>query len=183
MASDTPAASAFAVTGERFAAVGDEGTVRRAATSTCRVADLGGRTVIPGFIETHYHLSLFAMMRLQADCRTPPNRTLQDVLGRIGQKAEAVGPGNWVRGWGFDDTLIDVKRHLTKSDLDEAAPQNPVFVSHASGHLAYANSRALKIAGIGPPLARPVCMSRSTWPPSPPSFGGLPNRGLFTTSH
>ncbi len=156
MTSESPVASGFAVTGNRFRAVGTKDVLRRATAPQSPIVDLGGRTVIPGFIETHCHLSLYAITQLQADCRTPPNQSIQDVLERISNKAAAYGRGNWVRGWGFDDTLIDTKQHLTRGDLDAAAPHNPVFISHASGHLAYVNSEALRIAGIGPDTHQPI---------------------------
>jgi predicted amidohydrolase YtcJ len=70
-------------------------------------------------------------------------------LDRIRKKAKETNRSGWVKGWGFDDTLIAEKRHLTRQDLDKASNANPVFVHHISGHLAYVNSRALQIAGIG----------------------------------
>lgn len=147
--------SAFGIAGDRFCVVGSDREVTGWAGPETKVTDLQGKTVVPGFIESHSHLSLYAMTRLQADCRTPPNQNLADVLERIRTMAETVGPGEWVRGWGYDDTLIAEKRHLTRSDLDSAALRHPLFVSHASGHLAYANSRALSIAGIGPDTPQP----------------------------
>ncbi len=150
-----PFASAFAVMAGRFSVVGSDAAVRKHATAKSDVVDLRGRTVIPGFIETHSHPSLYAMTLLQADCYTPPNRNLEDVKARIKKLADAAAPGRWIKGWGFDDTLITERRHLTQTDLDEAAPRNPVFVSHVSGHLAYSNSMALEIAGIGPETLQP----------------------------
>jgi predicted amidohydrolase YtcJ len=143
-----PSAQAFAVVGGRFAAVGSNQELRRWVDREREVVDLGGRTVVPGFIESHSHPSLYALTLLQTDCRTPPNRSLSEVKERVRAMAEALGAGRWVRGWGYDDTLISEGRHLNRTDLDDAAPANPVLVSHVSGHLAYANSLALAIAGI-----------------------------------
>ncbi len=150
-----PVASAFSIIADRFCVIGSEADVRKYATSKSNVVDLRGRTVVPGFIETHSHPSLYAMTLLQADCYTPPNQNIEDVKARIKNLADAAAPGQWVKGWGYDDTLIAERRHLTRTDLDEAAPRNPVFISHVSGHLAYSNSLALEIAGIGPKTPQP----------------------------
>jgi hypothetical protein len=150
-----PSARAFAVLGDRFVAVGPNQEVQGWMERESRVVDLGGRTVVPGFIESHSHPSLYALTLLQTDCRTPPCRTVAEVRERVRVMAGALGAGRWVRGWGYDDTLIAERRHLNRADLDDAAPANPVLVSHVSGHLAYANSPALAIAGIDSATPQP----------------------------
>lgn len=155
MDKERPRATAFAVWNGLFRLVGSDEEVLSAAGKGADVTDLGGRTVVPGLIETHSHLSLYAMTLMQAECRTPPNRTIADVLEHLRQKAAEEGPGAWVKGWGFDDTLVAEKRHLTLRDLDEALPRNPAFICHASGHLAYANSAALAMAKVGPDTPQP----------------------------
>jgi predicted amidohydrolase YtcJ len=146
----------FAVSGGRFCFVGSSEEAMRLAGPGTEVHDLGGRTVLPGFIETHSHLSLHAITLRQANCRTPPNATIDDVKAGLRESATGKEPGQWIRGWGFDDTLIEEKRHLTRWDLDEAVPLHPVYVSHTSGHLAYVNSAALRMAGIGPTTPQPA---------------------------
>ncbi len=146
---------AFAVSGGRFCFVGSSRDAVKLAGPRTEVHDLEGKTVLPGFIETHSHLSLHAITQLQANCRTPPNTTIEDVKTELRKSVSGKKPGDWVRGWGFDDTLIGEKRHLTRYDLDEAVPDHPAFVLHASGHLAYANSLALNMAGIGPATPQP----------------------------
>jgi len=148
MSPEKPDASAFAVVGDRFRAVGSDDQIRQLAGTRTPAVDLEGRTVVPGFIETHSHLSLYAMTLLQADCKTPPNQNIDDIKHRIAEMAAREKPDQWIKGWGYDDTLIAEKRHLTVQDLDEAAPDHPVFVSHTSGHLAYINSKAMAVSGI-----------------------------------
>ena len=150
-----PSARAFAVRGDRFAAVGSNQELRAWVDRESRMVDLAGSTVVPGFIESHSYPSLYALTLLQADCRTPPNRTVAEVKERVKAMAGNLGAGRWVRGWGYDDTLIAERRHLNWTDLDDAAPANPVLVSHVSGHLAYVNSPALAIAGIGSGTPQP----------------------------
>ena len=152
---DAPEATAFGIFGDRFFSVGSDEEVEKGADEGTDVVDLGGKTVIPGFNETHNHLSMYAMTLLHADCRTPPNQNIEDIKNRIRDMVGSAKPGEWIRGWGYDDTLISDKRHLTWKDLDEVAPRNPVYISHVSGHLAYINSMALQIAGIGPETPQP----------------------------
>jgi len=151
-----PDASAFAISGKRFCAVGSDEEVRTWTHDKTKVVDLGGRTVVPGFIESHNHLSIYAMTLLQANCTTPPNSSVEDVKAQVKEMVRAAERGQWIKGWGYDDTLIAEKRHLTRADLDEVSPRNPVLISHISGHLAYANTMALEIAGIGPGSAQPA---------------------------
>jgi len=151
-----PEATAFGIMDDRICVVGSSEEIRKWAGSNTKVVDLGGKTVIPGFIESHNHLSSYAMTLLQADCRTPPNRSIEEVKARISEMVFATEPGHWVSGWGYDDTLIAEKRHLTCADLDETTPRNPVYISHISGHLAYDNSIALEMADIGPDTPQPT---------------------------
>ncbi len=150
-----PRAAAFGISGDRFGPVGSETEIRQAACRNPRVVDLGGKTVVPGFIESHNHLSIYATGLLQADCSPAAGPTIDDIKGRIRALAGETPPGQWVRGWGYDDTLIAEKRHLTRRDLDDVTTGHPVFILHVSAHLAYANSRALEIAGIGPRSPQP----------------------------
>jgi predicted amidohydrolase YtcJ len=152
---EMPEATAFGILGDRFSSVGADDEVEKWADGGTKIVDLGGKTVIPGFNETHNHLSMYAMTLLHADCRTPPNQSIEDIKTRIREMAVSAKPDEWIRGWGYDDTLISEKRHLTWKDLDEVAPHNPVYISHVSGHLAYINSMALQIAGIGPDTPQP----------------------------
>lgn len=155
MSDASPEASAFGVLGDRFWIVGSDEDVRRWAGSDADVVDLGGKTVIPGLLETHNHLSWFSMRLEWVDCSTPLNRTIEDVKRGIKEKINTVKPGEWVVGHSFDDTMVEDMRPLTRYDLDEASPDNPVFVSHVCGHLGYANSKALELAGYGPDTPQP----------------------------
>jgi predicted amidohydrolase YtcJ len=151
-----PRATTFAVRGGRFYAIGSENEVRRTFSGESDVVDLGGKTVIPGIIESHCHISDYALSLGEVNCATPPNQSTEDVIAGVRERAESTPPGKWIKGWGYDDTLMDEKRHLTRHDLDEASPRHPVFISHITGHVAYANSRALEIANIGPESCNPT---------------------------
>lgn len=151
----TPEATAFGIMGDRFCIVGSDDDVKKYADDSSTVIDLDGKTVVPGFIETHNHMSWYSIFVLWADCTSQRNETIEDVKSRIKEKVEVAGPGEWVRGHGYDDTMIAGNRHLTRYDLDEVAPDHPVMVMHTSGHLAYINSKALELSGVGPETPQP----------------------------
>lgn len=150
-----PEVTAFAVANGRFYSMGDDSQIRVLAGPDTRVVDLNGKTVLPGFIESHAHISIYATMMLQADCSPDSNRGIVDVKVRLHEITQSLPADQWVRGWGYDDTLIGEKRHLNRADLDEASPQHPVMIMHVTGHLAYANSKALEIAGVGQQTPQP----------------------------
>ena len=141
-------ATAFAVMEDRFFAVGSDDEIRKWADHRTEQIDLCGRTVVPGLIESHSHLSFYATNLLQVDCRPETCKCIKDVADAIRSRADESESGQWVCGYGYDDTLIEDKRHLTRQDLDEVSPGNPVFIRHVSGHLAYTNSKGLEVAAI-----------------------------------
>ena len=153
---DAPESTAFSVVGDRFCAVGSEEDANKWSDRGTEVVDLGGKTVLPGFIEPHSHISFYAAQLLQVDCSPQTNKTIEDVKNSIHARAKAVEPGTWITGCGYDDTLIDDKRHLNRNDLNEAAPENPVLIFHVTGHLFYTNSLGLKIGGITRETPQPV---------------------------
>ena len=132
----------------RIASLGsnDEVSVERHSRTT--VIDARGKTVLPGFIEPHNHMVGFSTNLLEVDVRTPPNRSIADIMDRLRERASTTPPGEWVRGRGYDDTgLLDV-RHPTRHDLDAATTDHPVVIVHNSGHMLAANSVALEMARI-----------------------------------
>jgi len=108
------------------------------------IMDMGGRTVVPGFIDAHEHLSNVAEIPLQLDLSSPPPKSIRELLERIKSEAEHLPPGQWIRGIRYDDTLIGEGRPLSKEDLDAAAPNHPVVVTHVSFHWGVVNSEALR---------------------------------------
>ncbi|ASN04356.1 amidohydrolase [Virgibacillus necropolis] len=124
-------------------------------TSTTEVVNLKGATLLPGFIDTHNHLLMYSQFRTQANCSTPPNRTISDILARVKELADETPDGEWVMGWGYDNTLLEEKRHPTREELDTVAPNNPVLLRHISVHFGAANSLALEKAGLDETIQDP----------------------------
>jgi hypothetical protein len=114
-----------------------------------RTIDIGGRTVLPGFVDAHCHLAAFAeslvSLSLSPQEGVDSIATIQD---RIRGFCEGRAPGTWVRGRGYNEFYLAEKRHPCRRDLDAAAPAHPVKLTHRSGHAHVLNSLALKLAGI-----------------------------------
>lgn len=112
------------------------------------IIDLQGDTLIPGFIDTHNHILWYAMRQEMVNCSTPPNKSISDILHGLSEKVREMKPGDWVQGYGYDDTLLMEHRHPTREDLDQVSTEHPVYITHISSHFAVANSKALELAGL-----------------------------------
>jgi predicted amidohydrolase YtcJ len=110
--------------------------------------DLGGKTLMPGFIDAHEHLSWFAENDLKLDLSSDRVKSLAELTKLISEAAGRVPKGEWIRGISYDDTKMAEKRRLNRDDLDRAAPGHPVIVIHISGHWAVVNSRALELGNL-----------------------------------
>ena len=139
-------ASAVAIAGGSIVFVGsDEGALALRGPST-RVVDLAGRTIIPGLIDAHGHVSSlgFSMVRVDATGTRSP----AEVAARLRDAALKARPGSWIRGRGWDQNDWDSKEFPDTRLLDEAAPTNPVALARVDGHALWVNRRALETAGI-----------------------------------
>lgn len=141
-----PRAQAVAIAGGRLLAVGSNQEVRALASAGTRQTDLGGRTVLPGFVDAHSHPASSGLSHLrQVDCDL---RSIGEIQAAIRAKAAKTPAGEWVLGFKYDDTKTAEGRKLNRADLDAAAPNHPVMITHRGGHTAYVNSRALQIADV-----------------------------------
>ena len=113
-----------------------------------RVIDLRGRLATPGLYDAHLHLLPYGLGLLDIDARPAKAGTLNDLLGLVRKRAQTLGPGKWVLGRGYDHFELDVGRHPFREELDAVAPHNPVYLVRTCGHVAVANSAALRLAGI-----------------------------------
>lgn len=141
-----PVAEAFAVRDGRVVEVGGTDEILWLREGEYELVDLGGRTVLPGFVDPHNHLSIAALDVFWADCR---DATSVEAVQRALREAAARTPdGEWVRGWGYDHRRLAERRHPTRHELDAAVPDRPVLLVHYSHHQAVASTRALRAAGI-----------------------------------
>jgi len=141
-------AEAVAIRDGRFVAVGGDEEAMALAGESTTVIDLGGKTAMPGIIDSHTHPGSIASRFMEVDCRAPPVRNIKEILGMVKARAMELGPGRWVLGANFNDSKLEEGRHITRWELDEAAPENPVFIVSDTGHQALVNSLALELAGV-----------------------------------
>jgi len=147
---------ALAVRGSRILAIGSEDAVLSAAGSNAKIVDLAGRIILPGFIEPHMHFALMAGIGHFPDIGPFKYPTFDAALQALREISAQTPPDHWVTARQFDPILLEPVRDLTIRELDEVAPDHPVWILNASGHIAYVNSRALKLAGITANAAAPA---------------------------
>ena len=145
-----PPATAVAILGQRILAVGSDSDIRPFVGPQTETIDLQGRTVTPGFNDAHCHPIALGLSLREVDARTPPNRSIADIIARIAERASTQPPGTWIVARGYDQAQLAEQRHPTREDLDQATSQHPVLLIRACGHIGVANSLALARAGIGP---------------------------------
>jgi predicted amidohydrolase YtcJ len=149
-----PTAEAIAIKDGKITAVGSlsELTARSKGAAT-KMVDLNGKTLLPGFIDSHSHFINGMAMEDQANVTAPPvgpASTAAEIVAELERfaKAKSKKPGDIILGYGYDDNMLPGDHPLTRDDIDPAFPDNPVIVLHVSTHGAVLNSAALKKFGI-----------------------------------
>lgn len=146
-----PQAKALSVRNGNIVAIGSLGEVEAATGPIGERIDLLGKTLLPGFIDAHGHLSLIKMFMGFENLAPPPVgpvNKIHDLLALMKTKAQSTPPRQWVMGRGYDDSLLAEQRHPTREDLDKVSTEHPVFILHVSAHLASCNSKCLEIIGV-----------------------------------
>jgi predicted amidohydrolase YtcJ len=146
MDTTAPHAQAIAIGGNRVLAVGSDSAMRALLGAKGEAIDLRGRTVAPGFTDAHLHFLSYGLNLKRVDLAEVP--TLQEALARVAAAAAQTSAGHWVRGRGWDHSLWEGGAFPTRADLDRTAPNHPVYMARKCGHVGWANSRALELAGI-----------------------------------
>jgi len=151
-------AEAVAVRRNRIERVGTTAEVLALKGEGTEVIDLGGRTVVPGFIDSHCHMiSTGARRTLNVDLSEEAGvHSIADLVERLRKRAEETPKGHWVTGYQEDDSKLKEKRHPTRWELDEASTEHPVLISTVGGHFYMANSKAFEDAGVSKDTPDPV---------------------------
>jgi len=144
---------AVAVRGDRIVATGSAQEITPLIGESTRVIELGEQALLPGFIDAHGHFSALARTADYVDLSPPPvggAESIADIVRalRLAIEQSSIPAGTLVTGFGYDDSLLEERRHPTRFDLDEASTSHPIVIRHVSGHLAVGNSLALADAGI-----------------------------------
>jgi len=140
-----PKAQAFAVEGGKFAAIGSNDEIKALADSSTRTIDAGGKTITPGFIDGHTHLTMGIDMVLGADLSYIPDK--KTWLEKIKEADARLPKGAWLTGGGWDYTLGEGKLP-TKEDLDAVVPDRVVILRDIDFHSVWVNSKALEVGGV-----------------------------------
>lgn len=152
MDDNLPEAAALAVREGRIAALGSAEEIAVYIGDNTRVIDLQGRLAIPGFIESHAHARKLGMMKISLDVSRI--RSWEEMVAQVREAAAKQPPGSWIfgRGWHQEkwENLVvpTVQGFPYHHDLSAAAPDHPVWLRSANGHAAYANAKAMELAGI-----------------------------------
>ena len=141
-----PDAQALAAVDGRVAAIGTTEGLSAWRGPTTRVIDAAGARVLPGFNDSHVHFMGGGMQLDNVDLRQAPSP--QAFAALIGDRARQTPAGEWILGGDWDDQLWDPSSLPTRQLIDPVSPATPVFVNRFDGHMAVANSVALKLAGV-----------------------------------
>ena len=117
-------------------------------SDVCERADLGGKRVIPGFVDAHMHPVMLADFSRQIACLPPKINSIAELIAEIARVRKEKQPGEWIEGWGYDEGKFAEHRSPNRYDLDKGSPDMPVFLIRSCEHIRCVNSKALEIAGI-----------------------------------
>lgn len=144
--SEQPKAQAIALKHGKFVAVGTNKQILSYVGKNTKKINLKGKTVVPGFIDTHVHGTSLGRSLSQINLRDI--RSIKEIQQKIMQSTKKTSTGEWIIGHGWDQDKLTEHRYPSRLDLDRAAPNHPVFLLRVCGHLAVANSKAMRLARI-----------------------------------
>src|SRR6266404_4969985 len=153
-AASSPKPTAIAVRDGRVIAIGSEAEVRKLVGPKASVVDLHGQFVMPGFNDAHAHLASGGFEKLNVNLIG--SKSLAEMQSRIAERVKTAAPGEWIVGRGWDHTMWPGRTLPTRQDIDKVTGDHPAMFGRVDGHIAIANSAALKAAGITKQTASPT---------------------------
>jgi predicted amidohydrolase YtcJ len=157
---DNPAAEAVAIKEGKIIAVGSTREIENYLGKTTQVIDLKGKFVMPGFNESHAHFLGLGNSKQILDLHEAKN--WDEVIAVVAKAAAHSKPGEWIIGRGWHQEKFNqkpnpnVNGYPVHNELSKASPNNPVMLSHASGHAVLANAKAMQICGVNRNTANPL---------------------------
>ena len=139
---------AVAIIDNKIAQVGSSEEIKKLQGPETKTIELCGRSVIPGFIESHIHTAVMGVNALAIDCRPSAVDSISDIQEAIFERTKNTPKGEWIRGWGYNDQYLKEQRNPNKWDLDKVAPDHPVMLTRVCNHISAHNSRSIEIANI-----------------------------------
>jgi hypothetical protein len=155
----TPEAEALAARGGAIVALGSAADVERFIGPSTRIIELDGQLAIPGFIEGHGHFTNIGNAKLGLELLE--TTSWEQILAMVAQAVETARPGQWIvgRGWHQEKWTSTPEQNVegfpTHESLSRISPDNPVVLTHASGHASFVNARAMELSNITPETADP----------------------------
>ena len=133
-----PRAQAVAVAHGRILGIGSDEEIRTLADGTFPAVDLNGKTVLPGFVDSHSHIFFGGVVAEAVDLARA--RSIDDIVNLLSERAARTASGDWIRGYGFSIDRLAERRHPTSVDLDRATTGHPIWITSDSFHSSAANS-------------------------------------------
>jgi predicted amidohydrolase YtcJ len=146
MVPSEPSAEAVAIKGDRIIQVGTNDEVIQLVGENTKVIRLNGKTVVPGFIDTHIHVADFGRLLAWIDLSNA--FSIEDLQNSLRRSVKKAPKEKWLLGRGWDQTRFKEKRLPTRFDLDAVSPDNPAILYHQSGQICVVNSKALALSGV-----------------------------------
>lgn len=141
-------AEAVAIKENKIIAVGSNEEILKLNDEQSEVLDLNGKTLVPGFIDSHLHITVYGTNRLSISCKSESIQSIDDLLQEIEMKANQTPKGHWIRAWGYNENNIKDKRFPTKEELDNITTEHSIIIGRICGHMSVVNSYALDMAKI-----------------------------------
>src|SRR5579859_2240384 len=139
-------AQALAVSGGKIISIGSNADIQKLKGPKTQIVDLGGHFVMPGFNDAHVHLGSGGFEKLNVNLVGA--KSLDEMKQRISARVKTAAPGEWIQGRGWDHTLWAEQKTPTREDIDSITNGHPAIFNRIDGHIAIANSAALKAAGV-----------------------------------
>jgi len=143
---EKPRASALAIKSYKIIAVGNEDDVQDLIAHSRRMMDLGGKTIIPGFVDAHTHLTSTGIRSKNADLTSVTSAA--EAIEVLKKYADKDPESEWIIGWGYDESKWAIKKYLKAKDLDKVSKEKPVAAIRIDGHLISVNTTGIKKIGV-----------------------------------
>lgn len=138
---------AVAIKENRIVAIGKNEDIEKWIGEETTVIDLGGKTLMPGFIDAHLHFINYGVFQLDIDCK-PSITSIEDLLTALKERAAVTPKGKWIRASGFNETTLKEKRYPTIDELDSVSTEHPIVITRTCSHIGVVNHHALSLANI-----------------------------------
>jgi predicted amidohydrolase YtcJ len=152
-----PKAAWLAIENDKLLKIGTGEDWKGLKNRLSQIINCRGKTVLPGFIDAHLHLVSYAKSLVTLNLSPSKNVfSIPDIQSMIHRYSQGRPPGKWIFGKGYNEFYLVEKRHPNRWDLDKAAPDHPIKLTHRSGHAHVLNSMALRLVGIGKETGDPA---------------------------